>query len=519
MGAVETRQYWQNPLRGVRGALGGPLFPLPLREGVGGGPDAPSPGVRFAHVRPLPQGEREYAPNAPRTPLRLFGGTLLIFLAFYGGDGGYLDVREYLDDAQRLWLKGDLRVSVDPPVYNRYALGLPIVAGPFVYAGWLLSWATGGAVSARGITALAVPVLGAAAVALFFCWSMSLGCGARAACWASLLFAFSSPVITYTQHFFTEELVLACSLLAIWSFAQAVRTGRSGCLLAAGAGLGFMPMAHNSSLPTTAALWSGMTVVLLLEQGPVGPRLRRVLLLTAVPVLAAGSMLYMNYSRYGSPFTSSYHAYYGAAAREFIRLAYIPRNLSVIGGWLLRTPWLAPALALTVWLCWRGRSPLTLPSPPRGEGKQSEWKLLLPVLAALAAQTFFWLCYRDLWITTYRYLLPLTGLWALGLPVAGQWLERRFPVRGLAYTLIVFLMIGAACFMRDDGVRPFHTSIFTGALHCSTWYMEPATRRFQVGSPCGWVQGLTLVALLAGGCILLARAWRLAGAHPEEQGG
>ena len=47
MGAVETRQYWQNPLRGVRGALGGPLFPLPLREGQG---RASYERIRFARL-------------------------------------------------------------------------------------------------------------------------------------------------------------------------------------------------------------------------------------------------------------------------------------------------------------------------------------------------------------------------------------------------------------------------------------------------------------------------------------
>jgi len=76
-----------------------------------------------------------------------FAGTLLIFLAFYKGDGGYHDLVNYLDDAQGLWLHGDMRrVSgtedeelsdgriVEHPTYDysQYSLGLAFVSGPFV---------------------------------------------------------------------------------------------------------------------------------------------------------------------------------------------------------------------------------------------------------------------------------------------------------------------------------------------------------------------------------------------------
>jgi hypothetical protein len=244
-----------------------------------------------------------------------------------------------------------------------------------------------------------------------------------------------------------------------------------------------------------------MTVNLLTERRPVTERLGRLLLLSVFPVISAATILSVNYSHYGHPFATGYHAILGSEMRVLILPVYIPENLKILGAWLLRTPWLAPSLAMTFWLCRRER------------------KLLLPVTLAVVAQVWFWLCFQFLLIFSNKYLLPMVGLCALGLPLLGQWLERRFPARGLVYTLIVFLMIGFAAFMRDDGIRPFHTSVLTGELHCSTWYMQPATRPTEIGTPCGWVQGLALVVLLAGGSILLARAWRLAGLHQEEQGG
>lgn len=435
-------------------------------------------------------------------PLFLFGGILLIFLAFFSGEGSYLDVREYLDDAQRLWLKGDLRVSENPPLYNRYAPGLPFVAGPFVYAGLLLSWATGGAVHARGITVLVVPVLGAAAAVLFFLWACSVGCGKRAACWAALLLAFTSPLLTYTQHFFAEVLVFCGVLLAVWSFTQALHTGRGGYWFTAGAALGLLPLSHFAAFPMTAALWAGMAAVLLADRAAARGRWKRVGLLTAAPLFAAAMLLYLNYSRYGHPFTTGYHAYYRGAGHTFFMPDSIPQNLKAVAAWLLRTPWLAPALVLTAWLYRRER------------------KLLPPLALAVAAQLFFWLCFPDFSLFTNRYLLPLTALWALGLPLLGEWLEGRYPQRGLVYALLLFLMTGLFGFLRDGGIRPFHLSPLTGQVHCYTWYMQPPARAGQTTTPCGLWQWALLAVLLSGGSLLLARAWRLAGrgrgAEPEE---
>jgi len=423
----------------------------------------------------------------------LFGGVLLIFLAFFCGDGGYMDVREYLDEAQRLWLKWDLRLSEDPPVYSRYALGLPFVAGPFVWAGQLLSLATGGAVHARGIGALAVPVLGAAAAVLFFFWSLAQGSTARTACWAAVLLAFSSPLLTYTQHFFAEVLVLFCVLLAALGFTQARRSGGSVWLLAAGLALGLMPLSHYSSAPTAVAFWSAMTVSLLVEPRPMSERWRRIGLLSAGPMIAAAALLGTNYVRYGQLFTTGYHVAFAAQVDQFMRVAHVPQNLRVLGGWLMRTPWLAPALAMLGTLYWRERM------------------ILLPVALAVAAQTFFWLCYRDLYLMTNRYLLPMTGLWALGLPLLGQRLEARFPARGLAYALVLFLVTGFVGFMRDDGIRAFYTDPASGEVRCLAWYMQPPAQATQFGTPCGAFQWLVLLALLTGGIALLVCAWRLAG--------
>jgi len=435
----------------------------------------------------------QHQTNLRAISICLFGGVLLIFLAFFSGDGGYMDVREYLDDAQRLWLKWDLRLSKVPPVYSRYALGLPFVSGPFVWAGQLLSLATGGAVHARGVTALVVPVLGAGAAAAFFFWSISQGSSARVACWAAMLLAFSTPLFTYTQHFHTEVLVLCCVLMAVWSFAQARRTGKGAWLLAAGLALGLMPMSHYSSAPTAGAFGVSMIAIVLMERGTWSERWKHVGLLAVGPMIAAMALLGTNYVRYGMFFTTGYHIYFAPTAGQFMRVEYIPQNLKVLAGWLLRTPWLAPAMAMTGSMYWRDRT---------------AW---LPIALAVAVQTFFWLCYRDLYLMTNRYLLPMTGLWALGLPLLGQRLERRFSTRGLVYSLVPFLMIGFAGFMRDDGIRAFYTDPVSGGMRCFAWYMQPQTHPTQFGTPCGPVQWLVLFALLAGGVTLIVRAWRIAG--------
>src|SRR5690349_4142438 len=80
-----------------------------------------------------------------RASIFVFSGSLLLFLTLWKGQGGYTDIKEYLDDAENLWMRGDMSVPndyvevddpADPdnvirkPKYNRYAVGLAIVSGP-----------------------------------------------------------------------------------------------------------------------------------------------------------------------------------------------------------------------------------------------------------------------------------------------------------------------------------------------------------------------------------------------------
>jgi hypothetical protein len=255
-----------------------------------------------------------------------------------------------------------------------------------------------------------------------------------------------------------------------------------------------MPLAHNSAAPGAAALWAGAVATLWWNgaEGDRGRRGLRTLLLTAAPALVAVALLGINYARHGSPFVTGYHVRFAGSSHTFLQAAYIPRNLAVMARWMAGTPWLAPALALALAAAWCNRG------------------LRLPIGLALAAQTAFWLCYRDLHITTTRYLLPLTGLFALGLPRLGEWLEERYPGRGPAVALALFLAAAASGFFWDDWFRPFFYSTLTGEWRCCTWYMSPQPDPTRLGSAVGPVQGIVLAALLASGGALLARAWRAA---------
>src|SRR5437868_2648025 len=101
-------------------------------------------------------------PPARWIRLFLFAGIFAGFLAVYKGDGGYRDLQCYLDDAQHLWLRADLRVlKADGTFgYNRFVLGLPFVSAPLVWIGHLLAFVSP-AINERSIIALAVPLLGA----------------------------------------------------------------------------------------------------------------------------------------------------------------------------------------------------------------------------------------------------------------------------------------------------------------------------------------------------------------------
>jgi hypothetical protein len=435
----------------------------------------------------------------PRPDLRpvasnLFAGSLLVFLAFFGGSGGYSDLQEYLDDAQRLWLKGDVRVTEDPPTYTRFAPGLPLVSGPFVWAGRLLSLASGGAIRERGVIALAVPLLAAASLVLFFCWARARGARARIAVWSTMVLALGSPFLMFTHWYYAEMLVLASLLLFLWGGLQAQRTDRPLAWMAAGIGIALMPIAHTAWAPASIALWLGMLATAAGDPAAGGRRWKRALLLTAAPAVSAAAILWINTSRFGSPFTTGYHAQLASEVPTFLQASYVPGNLLAMAQWLVRTPWLAPALVLTALFAWRER---------RRTG--------LAIGLALAVQTGVWLCYRYLPLYTNRFLLPLMILATPGLPHLGEWIGQRYPRRGPVLSMGFFILCAASWLLQDDNFRPFYFSGVTGELRCCTWYMRPQPDPTLLGSTAGIVQIALLIGLVAGGSALLIRAWRAAG--------
>ena len=196
-----------------------------------------------------------------RVRILLFAGALALFLAVFKGDGGYGDIQQYLDDAQRMWLSGDLRVP-DPDGgfhYQRFVLGLPFLSAPFVWLGHALKIAADSGINERTVSVLIVPILGALAVVLIFEWNRVWGATDKTALASALIVAFSSPLPNYTRFYFTEVLGFTATYLACVSFLRAeVENSRSYFWLGlAGVGLGFLPHSHMSSLPTFSCIFLG----------------------------------------------------------------------------------------------------------------------------------------------------------------------------------------------------------------------------------------------------------------------
>lgn len=443
-----------------------------------------------------------------RLAVYLFAGLLLAFLAVWKGDGGYRDLREYLDNAERLWLKGDLSEprgpgeSADaPPRYNRFSLGLPILSAPLVYLGALAERLTDGAVPRRMVAALIVPLLGALAGVLVYLlgriWNQS-----HAAClWAAVIFTLGSPLLSYTRLYYAEVGLLAMLLLAWWLFLRAQRdaagTGAMGVLLT-GMALACAALCHYANVLLCAGVGCGMTVALLLEKPrPVAQRLLRAGLLSLMPLLALAGLLALNAARYGHPLRTGYHEYHEKQAAAVFALQYLWPNLEFAVGFLLRVPWLLPALGL-------GLAGL------RHAG--ALWALYFGLAAGAMLQWCFWLSFSCLSIFWLRYQVPLLIAAVPGLLALAVALEGRWKIRGLVYGGLALAAWNLAGLLRgDDGSQPLFWAP-DGALHAYVWYMRP----FEIGmpealgTPVSIFQFIMFLALALAGCAVLFMAMRLA---------
>jgi len=428
----------------------------------------------------------------------------LLFLSVWKGvpHRGYGDILQYFENTEAIWLKGELGYDADERapggrLYHRYPIGLSVLSGPFLFAGLAVERISGGAVPQRAVTAFIIPLLALAACALVVDLGRQLGVAPVPTLWSALMLAAASQVLTFSRLYYTEIAILFFVLLALAAFLRArrqdtPRTARWWFL--AGTGLAGITACHYGDVALSAALGMVFAAAVLMDNRHAWTqRLKALAALGAVPLLAGLGIMAVNRAYFGSGASSGYHAYYQGPMFE---LAHLPSNLPLLGVWLIRNPWLLPALFAFPWLFRRER-----------------W-LAAAVTAGLLLQMLLWVSFIDFDRFAYRYPMPLLALGVPALLLAAKWLHERLPRRGLAYAGLVLVGFNVLWFLRGEDIWPSFFTVpgETGVVRCHVWYMSPLpTENPAWGSPVGALQAAVLAALLAGSALSAARAFRLAG--------
>ncbi len=458
-------------------------------------------------------------PGAPapwRSDVLLFAGTLLVLLAWFVGPFGVYDLYEYAQDAESLWLDGrwDMRLEHLGPrgeVYSRFSIGLPILSGPFVLLGAGLEWLSGGAFHHRWLMALMSPLATAGAAVALAGIARALRLPRSAGTWGGLVLVLSGSGLYYSRLFYVEPVVGLLALLGLWAVALALADGRTPLRLAllAGFAFGMAAMCHNANAPGMGVLSAGAAWVL--WRGSRAGWRAAGLLLGAAALPMAG-VLAMNWHRFGGPLVSGY-TYYDDGCNA-LTLASLPHNLRGLAIVVLGVPWLPCAIAALV-AC--GRTPTCA------------WRrVALAVLAALAAQECLWLAFKCTWWSPLRYHVAFIMLAGVGLPPLAVTIARRWPQRGLTYATLAVVVSGLLCLITTkDFCRPLQNDpedpLYPGQVTTAAWYAAPGAYRFQDNYtfsvagldetayypqvPLGLREAAIMGALIAGGALLLRRAW------------
>ena len=450
----------------------------------------------------------------------IFCGALLLFLAIFKGDGGYHDLVYYLDDAEGLWLRGDMArpeefeeveapdgTVTERPVYSQYALGLAFISGPFVLAAHALERLSNGWIRARPVAVLIIPILGALSALLLFEIGRALNVSLRASLWAAIVFILGTPVLTFVRLFYTETAIVFFLLLAVWAFLKALASPAPfralTWTLLAGAGLAGAGACHYAEGVTVTLLWLVMagTFAFVAPSQPDHSRVLKVIALSAAPLLAVSSILYVNYLRRGHFFDTGYGS--DVAEISARNLSYnwryfffaVENKLKL--GLLVRSPWIVlSAAALVLW--------------KRHDG--SHW-LRRALLVGALSQTLFWMSYAMLGFSPIRYLYPATGALTIGLLCLGHALEARWHTRGLYITGALLIVLNLILFIiGDDRNQTFlYAPDESHSLLFYTWYMRafPMGITDGYGTPPGRAQWMVLIVLTSLGISCLAHAWRI----------
>jgi hypothetical protein len=407
------------------------------------------------------------------------------FAAVFKGEPhrGYADIREYFEDAERMWLKFDLSLpGFSEPHYNRYPLGLAFLSGPFVYLGVLINYVTGGYISTRAVISLIIPLFTMGSALLLFDLAIRFGVSARAALWSTVVFALASPILTFSRLFYADMGTLFFVLSAVWCWLRSQRAGGFVWLCLCGISLAGIYSTHYGSVFLACGLWVAFAAHAVFDRTTSTlQKARSLLALTSAPALVAIVLLGLNYLRYGSPFRSGYDVVYSTPL-PMLDLSSVPRNLGVFARMIVRVPWLLPAV-------------IVLPAL-----RKFNRTLFIAAVLGVTIQFLFWVTFPFLHCFPLRYPLPMLSLAALGLPFLAAFLERK-GLRALAYSGVALFVFNVGMFLRgDDNFPSIVVNMYDPAdgIICHVWYMSPIQPENRAwGSPMGVFQYIVLSVLLS----------------------
>jgi|GEM_PF-2490344 4-amino-4-deoxy-L-arabinose transferase-like glycosyltransferase len=449
--------------------------------------------------------------------MTLFIGLLMVYAAFWVGPLGVLDLYEYAENAEHLWLdlRWDMHRTPPDSPYSRFSIGLPILSGPFVYAGELVQWLSGGAVGRRWVMATISPLAMAAACLLLERIALMLGHAPSMARWSAIILGVSGAALFYTRFFFVEPVVGLFALGSIAALLQA-EAGRSrpAWLFACGVSAGLALMCHYADLFLVAGL--GLVYAYATMRRSSGSqRWRDLMQLAAGPIAIGALIMGMNWHNFGNPLRTGYSNFEENA--QFFGFMRLWRNLKALGLITAGAPWLVACLILA----WRGRA---VPGP---------WKWCASaLLLAVALQQLFWLTFKYYSWSPLRYEMPLLMVAAVGLPALACAVSQRWPRRGMVYVTLVLMLAGVASFL--GGNHDFHPPLvndqedpmYPGQVTIGTWYARRAPFHLgrdymlhadgiEVGfvyplTPVGPAQLTILSTLLTLAALLIRRSYALA---------
>ena len=429
----------------------------------------------------------------------LFVGIMLLFLTVWKGDGGYLDLKQYLDNTESIWLKGELSKPGLPGQYYIHPLGISVLSGPFMLAGVVIEKISNGFMGRRAVAAFSIPVFSAFACLLLFKIGRELNLSPTVCFCAAATLAIATPFLSYTRLYYGEAGIALGICLANWSFLRARKSSGGAAItwiVLAGAGLACAMACHFNNLFVSLILWLAMSAVFVLDRTLPLPVLGlRVAALTVIPLLVGGVLLYLNSVRFGGPFKTGYEGPMLNETPHPISFLNVSRNYGYLLLWLMRVPWVIPAFFALYTLL----------------KKETIWAVGLAVAAL--AQIVFMQMFCGLNTFPVRYHESVVVILSIGLLMIGDAIWKRWRERGLIYGFILMFAFNAGNFIQVTefgNLRAFFRLGPGQPMLCSVWYMVPSPSPFVPETPMGPMQWAILGVLAISGSALLALGFTFA---------